>query len=84
MTVKTAISLRRPLLARIDSAAGELGMSRSRFLALAAEHMVQELENRRLLARINDAYGDGPDPEERALQQKMWDFQRRRLRQEEW
>ena len=84
MTVKTAISLKRALLARVDSAASELGMSRSAFLALAAEQLVRELENRRLLTRINEAYADDPDPEEREAQQRMWDLQRRQLRQEEW
>ena len=83
-TAKTAISLRRPLLAKIDAAAAELGVSRSRFLALAAEELVRKLENRRLLAQINEAYADGPDPEERELQRRMWDLQRRRLREEEW
>ncbi len=37
-------------------------MSRSRFLAKAAEELVRKLENRRLLAQINEAYADGPDP----------------------
>ncbi len=84
MTVKTAISLNRSLLARIDAAAVELSMSRSRFLARAAEELVRRLENRKLLAQINEAYADGPDAEERELQGEMWELQRRQLRKEDW
>jgi metal-responsive CopG/Arc/MetJ family transcriptional regulator len=84
MTVKTAISLQQTLLAKIDAAARELSLSRSRFLALAAEELVHKLENRQLLARIDAAYGDEPDEEERQIQSKMWELQRRQLRKEEW
>ena len=84
MTVKTAISLQSSLLARIDAAATELGVSRSRFLARAAEELVRKLENRELLARINEAYEDDPDPEEREHQRRMWELQRRQLRKEPW
>jgi len=65
MTVKTAISLRSPLLAKIDAAAAQLGISRNRFTALAAEELVTKLDNQRLLARLNEAYADGPTEEER-------------------
>ncbi len=84
MTVKTAISLHSSLLARIDEAAMELSMSRSRFLAKAAEELVRKLENRKLLAQINEAYADGPDPEEREDQRRMWEMQRHQLRKEDW
>ena len=84
MTVKTAISVDRSLLARIDAAALELSLSRSRFLARAADELVRKLENRKLLAQINEAYADGPDEEEREQQRALWEMQRRQLRQEEW
>lgn len=84
MTVKTAISLDSSLLTRIDAAASELRMSRSRFLARAAETLVRRLENRRLLDQINEAYADGPSEEERDQQRGMWDLQRRQLLKEEW
>ncbi len=84
MTVKTAISLQSSLLARIDAAATELSMSRSRFLAKAAEELVRRLENRKLLAQINEAYADDPGPEEREDQRRMWEMQRRQLRKEDW
>ncbi len=83
MTVKTAISIQSPLLARIDAAAKELGLSRSAFLARAAEAMVAGFENRKLLARINEAYDDAPDEEERRLQQGMRRLARRQV-EGEW
>jgi metal-responsive CopG/Arc/MetJ family transcriptional regulator len=84
MTVKTAISLQSSLLARIDEAATRLNMSRSRFMARAAEELVRKLENETLLAQINDAYADHPDAQEQEEQQRMWQLQRRRLGAETW
>jgi antitoxin MazE6 len=83
MTVKTAISLDRSLLNRIDAAASELKVSRSRFLARAAEALVRRLESRRLLDQVNEAYAEGPNEEERDQQRRMWDIQRRELLKEE-
>ncbi len=82
MTVKTAISLQSPLLARIDAAAKELGMSRSALLALAAEELVKQLESRKLLAQLNEAYDDSPDAEERQLQQGMQKLMKRQVERE--
>jgi metal-responsive CopG/Arc/MetJ family transcriptional regulator len=79
MTVKTAISLRPPLLNRIDASAKELGVSRSAFLAAAAEELIQKLENRKLLSQLDEAYADAPDQEERELQERMRDLQRRQI-----
>ena len=79
MTVKTAISLRPPLLNRIDSSAKELGLSRSAFLAAAAEELIQKLENRKLLRQLDEVYADAPDQEERELQERMRDLQCRQV-----
>ncbi len=49
-----------------------------------AEELVRKLENRKLLAQINDAYADGPGPEERDHQRRLWEMQRRQLRKEDW
>lgn len=84
MTVKTAISLDSSLLSRIDEAAGELSISRSRFLAKAAEDLVRKFENLKLLNEINEAYADGPDDEEQRQQKAVWDAQRRQLLEETW
>jgi metal-responsive CopG/Arc/MetJ family transcriptional regulator len=79
MTVKTAISLRPPLLSQIDASAKELGLSRSAFLAAAAEELIQKLENRKLLSQLDEAYADAPDQEERELQERMRDLRRRQV-----
>ncbi|MBX3093684.1 MAG: ribbon-helix-helix protein, CopG family [Cryobacterium sp.] len=60
--MKTAISLPDGLFERIDSAASELGLSRSAFLARAAEHYLHELDTHALEARINDAVAAVGDP----------------------
>lgn len=82
MTVKTAISLQQPLLHRIDSAAEKLGLSRSAFLARAAEELVAKLENRLLLKRLDEAYDDAPDAEETELQRGMQRLAQRAFRRE--
>lgn len=82
MTVKTAISLQSPLLDQIDISARELGTSRSGFLALAAEELLRKLRNRKLLAQLNEAYGDAPDAEEQELRQWMRTLQSRLVERE--
>ena len=69
--VKTAISLQRSLFEQVDAMAQELQISRSRLFALAVEAFIQRYQNRKLLEAINEAYGDLPDPEERALRDRM-------------
>ncbi|MBL7182854.1 MAG: CopG family transcriptional regulator [Anaerolineae bacterium] len=69
--VKTAISLQRPLFEQVDALAQELQISRSRLFVLAVEAFIQRYQNRQLLEAINEAYGDLPDSEERALRDKM-------------
>ncbi len=69
--VKTAISLRETLLQQIDDMARKLDISRSRLFVLAAEEYLQRYQNQELLAAINAAYDDLPDPEEGNLQHRM-------------
>ena len=64
MTTKTAISLDESLLERIDQAARELRLPRSRLLARATEEFLTEHENRKLLERLDRAYSDHPTAEE--------------------
>ena len=81
--VKTAISLQKTLLQKIDTLAREMDISRSRLFALAAEEFLQRYQNRQLLEAINAAYDDLPDPEEEALYQQRR-HQHRRLVNEQW
>jgi hypothetical protein len=63
-TVKTAISLPEALFEQAQTLADELSISRSRLFTLAVEAFVQRYENERLLASLNEAYGDGLDEAE--------------------
>lgn len=81
--VKTAISLQKTLLQKIDALARELDISRSRLFALAAEEFLQRYQNRQLLDAINAAYDDLPDSEEESLRQQRR-HQHRQLVDEPW
>ena len=82
-TVKTAISLQRPLFEQAEILAQRLEISRSRLFVIALEEFIRRQENRELLARINAAYADEPDAEELAAQRHMRSTHRR-LVEGEW
>ncbi len=62
-----AVSLEASLFDRVDALAREMKVPRSRVFALAVEEYLRRREVQSLLERINAAYGDGPDDEERAF-----------------
>lgn len=64
-TVKTAISVPREVFRQGERLARRLRVTRSRLYTKAMEDFLRRHENEELLARINDAYADGPDPEEK-------------------
>jgi metal-responsive CopG/Arc/MetJ family transcriptional regulator len=70
-SIKTEISLQKSLLDEVDGLAQELGISRSRLFALAAEEFIKRHRNREFLEAINIAYDESLDPEEEMLHQKM-------------
>jgi len=70
-STKTAISLQKSLLDRVDTLAQELDISRSRLFTLAVEDFIQRHKNQKLLEAINSAYDDTSDPEEQIMLQKM-------------
>jgi len=82
-SIKTAISLRKELLAQVDRVARKKGISRSRFFALAVEEYLNKHENQELLAALNEAYGEELEEQEVEQQQAMRDYQRR-LVEGEW
>ena len=82
-SVKTAISLRRPLLERADAAARKMKLSRSRLVALALEEFLRRRENEELLARLNASYADGEDEDEREFRRRML-HHTRELLDREW
>ena len=70
-STKTAISLQKSLLDRVDTLAQELDISRSRLFTLAVEDFIQRHKNQKLFEAINSAYDDTSDPEEQIMLQKM-------------
>ena len=59
--VKTAISVEKSLLDKIDATAKNLSLSRSKFLAVAAENYLHHIETQELIEKLNEVYGDGLD-----------------------
>lgn len=70
-TMKTAISLPESLFERVDQLAQELNMPRSHIFVLAVDEFVRRHENRKLLAEINEAYGEIRDREEKLVREGM-------------
>jgi metal-responsive CopG/Arc/MetJ family transcriptional regulator len=56
--MKTAISLEAPLLEETDKTARKLGVSRSRFVALALKSYLQQRRNREIIDQLNQVYAD--------------------------
>lgn len=63
-TIKTAISIEKPLFDQLGDLAHEMNTSRSRIFALAATEFIQRHKNIKLLEAINDAYKDSMDEKE--------------------
>lgn len=74
--VKTAISLPAPLFKKTESLARKLKVSRSRFFAMAAQEFIERYTNAELLTRINDAWKDGLDENEKSTLKAMRRVQR--------
>jgi len=70
-STKTAISLQKSLLNRVDTLAQELDITRSRLFTLAVEDFIQRHKNQKILEAINAAYDDTSDLEEQIMLQKM-------------
>ena len=60
-SVKTAISVEKSLLDKIDETAKRLSLSRSRFFAVAAKNYLHYIETQELIEKLNEVYGDGLD-----------------------
>ncbi len=82
-SIKTAISLPKPLFEQVNAFASELHVSRSHIFVLAVEEYIRRHENRKLLDAINAAYDDLHDEEERTVRQKMRQ-RHRQLVEGEW
>jgi len=79
-TVKTAISLPKPLFQRAEAVAHELQISRSQLVAKALAEFVKRYERQALIEAINRAYEEEPPtPEEKDLVQAIRGQQRKLL-----
>ncbi len=81
--VKTAISIQKSLFEQAEDLARKMKVSRSRLFVLALEDYIRRQQNRELLAQINAAYTDEPDPAEQALRRRSR-RQHRRIVEGEW
>ncbi|HFC92983.1 MAG TPA: ribbon-helix-helix domain-containing protein [Leucothrix mucor] len=83
-SVKTAISLQKTLFQRINELAKELGISRSRLFVMAIEDFIKKIENKKMLSKINTAYSDHLDVEDKKNAQAMRNKQKQLLEQDPW
>ncbi|MFW6164373.1 MAG: hypothetical protein ACODAJ_16510 [Planctomycetota bacterium] len=81
-SVKTAVSLDKPLLEWADAEARKRKISRSRLVAMALEDYRRRQENRELLQRLNASYAE-EDSEEREVVRRM-QYHLRDLVEGEW
>lgn len=75
--MKTAVSVPKPLFEEAEALAHKLGVSRSRLYSKALEDYVEHHENRELLEKINAAYAEGFDAEEKKLFGRMKGYHRK-------
>ena len=76
-TVRTAISLEKPLCDAADAIALELNVSRSQVFVIAMQEYPRRREHQRLLDQINAVYDDGLDHEQLEILKRMELHQRR-------
>jgi antitoxin MazE6 len=62
-TIKTAISIEKPIFEQMDILAKDLDISRSHLFALAALEYLKRHKNIKLLQSLNEAYDDIPESE---------------------
>ena len=81
--VKTAVSIQKLLFEQAEDLARKMKISRSRLFVLALEDYLRRQQNRDLLAQINTASADEPDPSEQTLRRKS-KRQHRKIVEGEW
>ena len=69
--MKTAISVDGQLIGDADRIARDMGLSRSRLIALALEAYIRQRRQEEITEQLNRVYSGEPDPAERALTKKM-------------
>ncbi len=76
-TIKTAISIEKPLFEEVEALAVEMKVSRSYLFTLATRDFIQHHKSRKLLDAINAAYDDLSDKEEDRIRAHMKSKHRR-------
>lgn len=69
--IKTAISVEKPLFEELCALSQEMEVSRSYLFSLAAREFIQRYKSKKLLAAINAAYKDLPNPEQEKLARQL-------------
>ncbi len=82
-SIKTAISIEKPLFEEVEAVAEEMEVSRSHLFTLAARDFIQHHKSKKLLDAINAAYKDLPDIEEKRLRAQM-KSKHRQLVKDQW
>lgn len=89
-TVKTAVSIPKPLFEQAERLAEELKMSRSHLFGMALEAFIASYQNKMLLEAINQVYTETPpasagsEEERETLRLSRMRKSQRRLLEGEW
>ena len=81
-TAETVLS--QSLIEQAEAVANDMKISPERLFALAIEDFIQRHRNRQLMEQMNEAYKNGPDPEDQELLLHMRCVQRKLLEDDEW
>jgi metal-responsive CopG/Arc/MetJ family transcriptional regulator len=79
-SIKTAISIEKPLFDELEALAEEMAVSRSRLISQATQEFIERYKNQKLLEAINAAYDDIRDSEEEERHAHMRAKQRRMVK----
>ena len=78
------ITLKKPLVDKIERIAQEMNISPSRLLMLAVQDFIQRHQNQKLLDEINAAQEDDQPDEQEHIRNKQVLHQYRKLIEGEW
>lgn len=81
--IKTAISIEKELFEQAEKLARDMKVSRSRLFVIALQDFIEQQKNKEMLAQINAAHAEEPDPAEQALRAKAR-REHRRVVEGEW
>ena len=83
-TVKTAISLQKPLYDKATKLARKLRIPRSRLVNKALEEFIRRRETQALVDSLNAVYAEGLDEEDQKMLEAMRRMQAARTERDVW